>query len=72
MPITSHFNFISFSYFLLMTLKVVLPRDDQKRRKGNAMEIAEGKEIPRANYSLRSPMDGFSDRGQHQYSHSMR
>jgi len=35
-----------------MTLKVVLPRGDQKRRKGNAREIAEGKKILRANYSL--------------------
>ena len=31
--ISSHFNFMLFSQFPLMTLKVVLPRDDQEREK---------------------------------------
>lgn len=53
-----------------MTLKVVFPRHDQKRR-GNAMEILEGKKILRANYSLKKS-NGFFDRGQDQYSHSMK
>lgn len=50
-------NIILFPYFLLMTLKVVLPRDDQKRRKRNAVEVPEGRTIRQGLTALwRSPM----------------
>ena len=47
--ISSHFNFMLFSQFPLMTLKVVLPRDDQEREKERIQKSRKGGKYERQN-----------------------